>query len=364
MTRTRSVLAAAAMALAAPGLIAGCGDDGGSSDDRDPEEIVDAVFNNDEQVTSGVLDLSANLSAGDQGEFDFSLGGPFQGVEDDPTAIPQLDWTASASGEGGGQTIDFEGGLIVTDDNAFVSYQGTTYEVGTEAFAQFQEQAEAQAGELPEDEDPATSFREGCAQAIEAQGGDPAACDFDLGAWFTNLSNDGTEDLDGEEAVHVSGDVDVDQMLDDLLGLAQSVPNAQQVDPAQLDMAKDAISEASFDLYSGTEDDLLRKVDVNLSIDPSAIEGGELVPVESIDLGLSVGVSEVNEEQSFEAPADAEPIEDLLGQVGGLGGLGGGGLGGGGLGGSGELPDDQQEQLDCIADAAGDPEAVNECLDS
>ena len=130
------------------------------------------------------------------------------------------------------RAIDFEGGLAVTEDNAFVEYGGTAYEVGAEMFNSFKEQIEAQPPKGTTDGgDAASSFQEGCEQAIEAQGGDPAACDFDIGGWFTNLSNEGTEDLEGDEAVHVSGDVDVAQMLDDLVGIAQSVPGAsQQVD--------------------------------------------------------------------------------------------------------------------------------------
>ena len=52
----------------------------------------------------------------------------------------------SATGEGAGQSIDFSGGLVVTEDNAYVEYNGKAYEVGTEQFAQLREQFEAQAG--------------------------------------------------------------------------------------------------------------------------------------------------------------------------------------------------------------------------
>ena len=380
MTRTRSLFAAAVLALAAPVAIGACGSDDESSD-ADPQEVIDATLNNDEQITSGVLDISVNASAGDQGSFEASLSGPFQGVEDDPTAVPQVDLTAALSGEGGGQSLDFEGGLVISEDNAFIEYAGDTYEVGTETFDQFKEGFAAEAGgasgaagEDGEDVDAAASFQEGCAQAIEAQGGDPEACDFDVGGWFTDLTNEGTEDVEGTDTVHISGNVDVPQMLDDFAGLAQSVPNAQAVDSAQLDQAAEAISEASFDFYSGADDDILRKLELNLSIDPSAIESAVPVPVESIDFGLSFGFSEVNEEQTIEAPSDAQPLDELLGQFGGLGGLGAlGGLEGlegggeipdlGGGGGGGELPGggSSDAYFECINQAGSDPEALQEC---
>ena len=368
MTRTRSLFAAALLALAVPVTIAGCGgDDGG---DQDPQEVLDATFNNDETVSSGVLDISVDASAGDQGSFNATLEGPFQGNADDPTALPQLDLAATVSGEGAGQSIDFDGGVTVTSDNAFVEYGGQAYELGSDMFEQFKKGFESQAGQNAD----AEGFQESCATAIEAQGGDASACDFDINAWFTNLTNAGTEDVEGASTVHISGDIDVAQMLEDLSGLAQSVPSASgQVDQAQIDQAAEAISDASFDVYSGEDDDILRKLDFNLSLDPSAVAGATPVPVDSVDLGFSVALSAVNEEQTIDAPSDAQPIEDLLGQfgVGGLGPLGGAGLGG--LGGGGDLglgegggesgSGGSDAYLDCVEAAGSDPEKAADCLD-
>jgi len=358
-----------------PAAIAGCGGDSGS--DEDPQDVIEATFNNDEQVSSGVLDLSFDVSAGDQGSFNASLDGPFQGDSDDPTAVPQLDLTASASGEGGGQSIDFSGALTITDDNLYVTYQDQAYEVGTDTFNQLKDSIEASADQADtQSGDAASSFKEGCEQAIEAQGGDASACDFDLSGWFTNLSNDGTEDLDGTSVVHVSGDVDVSQIATDLIGIAQTVPGASaQVDQAQVDQLESAISDASFDVYSGEDDDILRKLDLNLSIDPSAVESATPVPVDSVDFGLSVGIGDVNEDQTIEAPSGAKPLDELLSQFGlsGLGPLGGvSGLGGGGLGdlggsaggssgsGSGGASD---AYLQCVQAAGNDPQEAAKCLD-
>ena len=59
----------------------------------------------------------------------------------------------------------------------------------------------AQEEAAPQDSEGGT-FTEQCQQAIEAQGGDPAACDIDLTAWFSNLSNEGTEDVGGAVPEH------------------------------------------------------------------------------------------------------------------------------------------------------------------
>jgi hypothetical protein len=364
LTRIRTLLAICAFALPIPAAIAGCGDDD-SGGDADPQEVLDATFSNESSITSGDVDLSLSVSAeGEEGaNFEASLTGPFQGDPDKPNTLPQLDWIVTASGQGGGQSIDFEGGAVVTEDNAYVEYGGEAYEVGTEDFQAAKEQLEARAGES-EDIGFSEAFRQGCEQSVQQQGGDPSTCDFDVSAWLTNQSSDGTEDVEGTETNHVSGDVDVERALTDIGGIAAGLPGADQAgfDLNSLGQLSAAVEEASFDVYSGVEDNLLRKLDFNLAIDPSAIAAGAAVPVESVDVGFSLTFSGVNDDQTIEAPSDAKPISELgdqlnLGDLGlQLPGLGGSGLGGGledlgGGGGGGAGSDAAQQYLDCISQA-------------
>jgi len=375
LPRTRSLFAAALVAVSVPALVAGCGGDDSSGEN--PQDVIEATFNNEEQITSGVLDLTLEASAGDQGTFSASVSGPFQGVEDDPTAVPQLDLDATLSGEGAGQSVNFEGGLVVTEDNAIVEYQGDAYEIGADAFNQLKGDLEAQADKAGgESGDATTSFREACERGIEAEGGDPSACDFDISAWFTDLSNDGTEDVGGASTTHISGNVDVQQMLTDFIGLAQSVPGAEgQLDLGSgLDQVDEAISEASFNVYTGEDDDLLRKLDASVAIDPSAI-GATPVPIGTIDLSFSIELSDVNEEQTVEAPSNPKPIDELEQQLEGLGALGLGGdiddlgggdlddLGGDGGNGGGGDAGATQDYLDCVEDAGNDPQEAAKCLE-
>ena len=370
LNRTRTLLAACALALPIPAAIAGCGgDDGG---DEDPQEVLSATFNNDNTISSGVLDLTLEGSAeGAQGgSFSVNLSGPFQGDPENPTSFPQLDMTASVSGEGAGQSVDFEGGLVVTEDNAFVEYGGEAYEVGADMFKQLKDQAEAQAGATEDSGDAASSFREGCESAIEAQGGDPAACDFDVSAWFTELSNEGTEDKGGADATHIAGQLDVNTMLNDLVNLGTSIPGAEtqglspEVIQSQVDTFANAVETADFDVYSATEDDTLRGLDFDIAIDPTAIPGAEAAGVESVDLAFSVELSDVGSDQTIEAPADAKPLSDLSGSLGGLGIPGVGGTvpglepGGSGIPGSGSTGD---ESIDCLAQAQTQKE-ITDCL--
>ena len=368
----RILIATCALALATGGLLAGCGgdsDEGGSSDE-DPQTVLDATFDNDTRVSSGNLTISASVSAeGEQaGSFEGSLSGPFQTDPENPASLPQLDWTATATGEGGGQSIDFSGGLVVTEDNAFIEYNDSAYEVGTEQFTQLKDSVEAQAGAVEVDE--SASFSDACAQALEQAGAtDTAACDVDIASWLTNLTNEGTEDVGGSESVHLSGDADVEAILTDVGELAAVVPGAadQGIDPSQLSSFAGAVTEATVDVYSTVDENLLSKFDINLTIDPSAVGGDAIVPIDTIDVGFGFEIAEINEEQTFEAPSDAQPISDLLGDLGvdlgDLGALGGavpgaipdtGGSGGGGGAGAAD------DYLECLQGATT-PDEINAC---
>jgi hypothetical protein len=367
LTRIKLLLTAVA-ALAAVALPAGCGGDDG---DEDPEQVLEETFNNDETVSSGVLDVTIEGSAeGEQGgSFSANLNGAFQGEEGEAAALPQLDLTASADASGAGQEFSFEGGVIATRDNAYVEYQGETYEVGTDTFEQlkrsFEQQAEEAGATGEETQDPGA--------ALEQLGIDPSG-------WLTNVENEGTEDIEGTETIHIHGDANVEQIIEDFSTLAEQAPTGTTdvPSPEELSQVFQAVDEASIDVYSGESDRILRGLDLNLSIDPSAVAAGAVVPIESIDFSFSLRLSGVNEPQTIEAPAEARPIEELLNElgVGGLplGGLGGAGLdgSGGGLydfdgsggvpGGGGTAPGGSQDAyLDCIAQAQSDQE-IADCV--
>jgi hypothetical protein len=363
LTRIRTLFAVCALALPVPAILAGCG--GGGDSGEDPQTVLDDTFSNDQTISSGDLNLSLGVNAsGDQGgSFEASLSGPFQGEPDNPQAIPQLDWTASVKGSGAGQSIDFSGGLVVTTDNAFVEYNGKAYEVGSDTFKQVKDQLEAQAGSTAV---APTSFAEGCKQALEQAGAtDTSGCEIDLESWLTNLSNEGTEDVGGASAVHIHGDLDVEKVLTDIGNLAAAFPGAADsgFDPSQLGAFSSAVTDASMDVYSGESDHLLRKVDLSLSIDPSAIAGGAAaIPIDSVDISFGLELDGVNEQQTIEAPSGAQPISQLLsdlgvspGDLGAIPGLPGTSGGGGPSGGSAD------DYFQCIQQAGSDPQEINKC---
>jgi hypothetical protein len=362
LTRFRTFFVVCALALPIPAVIAGCGgDSSSSSSSEDPQTVLDETFNNDTAVSSGDLTLSASVSADGSsgGKFDASLSGPFQGDPSNQTALPQLDWTATVSGQGAGQSIDFSGGIVVTGDNAYVNYKDQAYEVGTQAFTQLQDQISQQAGSTSTSSSPA-SFEEACSQAIEQAGGDASKCKIDLSSWLTNLTNDGTTDVGGASTIHISGDADVQKILTDIGNLAASVPSAASsgFDPSQLGLVSGAVTNASIDVYSGVDDHLLRKLDLNLTIDPSVIPGASSSGVTGINVSFSIEIDGVNESQTITAPSNPKPISQLLSDAG-IDPSALGSLGGASTGGSGSA--NANSYLQCIQQAGNNPDAINAC---
>jgi hypothetical protein len=360
LTRIRTLFAACALALAVPAILAGCGGDDGDSG-QDPQAVLDETFSNDQSISSGNLDLTLGVDAsGDQGgSLEASLSGPFQTEPDNQQAVPQLDLTATAKGSGANFDLDFTGGLVVTSDNAYVEYNGKAYEVGADIFKQVKDQIAAQAGN--ESVTPA-SFPEACKQALEQAGAtDTSGCDIDLQTWLTNLTDEGTADVGGTSTVHVHGDLDVGKVLSDIGNLAAAFPGVSSsgFDPSQLGAFSSAVTEATMDVYSGEDDHLLRKLDLSLTIDPSAIAGGATaIPVEDIQIDLGLELTGVNEQQTISAPSDAQPISQLLSDLGvspsEIPGLDGGSSGGGSSSGA-------DDYFQCIQQAGSDAQEINKC---
>jgi hypothetical protein len=350
------ILALFATLLALTGVLAACG---GSSDssNEDPQKVVEEASL--EGVKSGEFDMSMNVKAeGDEGgEFDIELSGPFEaGAKNE---LPQAELTAAVDGSAQGENIDFEGKLTMLTDRAFVEYEGTPYEVDPTTFGFLKssfEQAQQQGGS----EADVTA----CQKAAEG---------IKFTQFVQNLENEGTEDVGGTSATKISGDLKVSSAIDAVIQLTEDPACASQLEAAgplplsELEEAKGeltkAIKKSHVEIAVG-DDHIVRKFAMELGIEPPGAKG------EAVELELEVSLSGVNEEQSFESPSNAKPIEALFGKLGinplelleagGNGGLGGllegitsGSMGGGS---SSESPEPggtqaQKEYVKCLQQA-------------
>lgn len=362
MNRTRT-FALLAMLVALAALVAGCG--GGSGD---PKAVVEEATL--DGLESGRLDATMTISSKGKkgGDVEFTLSGPFQtGAKGN---LPQLAMELSVKGEADGEPVDFEGGLTLLSDRAFVGLEGTEYEVDPTTFGFIKSGFERASQEGPEEKGGATK---GCQEA---------AGEIDLEKLVENVESEGSVDVEGTSTTKVSGDIDAGAAVDAVIGLVESPACSSQIEAAgaglglsELKEVKgeiaSAVKKSHVDLYVG-DDHIIRKLAAELTIQPKGSD-------ESVDLSLEMTLSEVNEDQKIEAPKGAKPLEDLFGQLGinplelleggsgGLNGLleaiGGGNLGGlGGLGGEssggggesssgGGLGGVQQEYVECLQGA-------------
>lgn len=264
-------------ALIAAVALAGCGGGGSAGEARD---LLDRGFATD--VQSGVLSASAELRLSGlgalAGPLRLRVEGPFEGGGS--TTLPDMDLEVLASGMG----QSFAGRLVTTRENAWVEYDGTTYD----------------AGELR--------------RTIETQEAEPMTL-AELGLhphrWLDDLETEGDEEVGGDDTTKVTGTVDVGVLLREMNRLSPGGPLA----PGTLRQLEAAFEEVRFEAWIGA-DDIWRRISVETEFEipeelrdsAEGIAGGRL----SLDLGLD----DPNKPVEIEGLGDGRPVDELLRRLG------------------------------------------------
>jgi hypothetical protein len=352
--RGRALVALLALALAALGLAAcgssgGGGDSsgGGGGDSSNAQVLLTQTFTGLHKIDSGKVNLQLNIDAqGDsslRGPIKVSLTGPFASAGSGN--LPRFDLALDAHAADQGITA----GLTSTSDRLFVKLGGTAYEVPATLLTQlkqsFQQQSQQKSG----------------SNSLSSLGIHPMN-------WLKDPSVVGSESVGGVDTEHVTAQIDVSALLDDVDGLlakfhdkvpAGAAGTAQIPDKLPADTRQKieaAIKSAKVDVWTGKDDKTLRKLALALSIEPSS---GSL---KSATVDLSVEIDDLNAPQTIEAPSSVHPLSELLGQMQGL--LGGAGLGGSALGGS-SSGSGSSKQVDayaqCLQQAGSDATKIQQC---
>lgn len=304
MSRKRTfALIAALVALTA--LLSACGGGGGGSSE-DPQKVIEqATF---EGVESGTVDLTMNVKAEGEnsGNMKIDLSGPFQSTGKE--SLPELAMEVKANGEAGGENVNFEGGLTVLGDRAYVSFEGKNYEVDPTTFGFVKSSIEK--GEQEGEKESAGGQRTACQKA---------ATSMNLEEFVDNLENEGGEEVDGVKTTKLSGDLNPKGAVDAIIRLMETPACSSQLEaagPLPLDELKamegeitGAIKKAHADIYVGEDDHIVRKVSADMTVEPKGTS-------ETVEIEFEFTLGEVNEQQTIKAPANAEPLEKLFGQLG------------------------------------------------
>ncbi len=285
------------LAIALVGAVAACGGD----DDADAQAVIDSAFS--EPIESGDVSLSVDLAFEGSEQlsepFRVQVSGPFQ--SNGPERIPSFDFDVALQG-GGAEVPPL--GVISTGDNVFIEVQGTAYEVGEDVVAEQNRQLAQQ----PTEE-----------SGLAALGVDPRE-------WIVDAEVEGDAEVAGEPTTHVSAAVDVPALVGDLNAAAQGASEvgagpAPELTEEQQAQIEEALEDPTFDVFAGEEDGRLRRLTTTVGFQvPESAQAG-LGGATGGTLTFSLELANVDGEQQIEAPEDAQPLEDLAQQLGGLGGV-------------------------------------------
>jgi hypothetical protein len=295
-------------------LLSACG----GKSEGDVKSLLDKAFSSPIKSADVKLDLQVKVDGVQQlkDPVKLSLQGPYESGAS--KTIPKVDWDIAVNAAG----QSFSAGLVSTGDNAFVNFQGTSYEVGAQTIAQANQQIQDAAGK---------SDKKGLG-------------DFGVDArnWIQDAKEEGDEKIAGAETTHVSAKLDVGRFLDDVNQLAQRAGNqlqngaqVQQLTDAQKKQIQDVVKNPQFDVYVAKDDNTIRRLSADLPFDVPKEQQAQVQGLSGGRLSFSIEFAEVGEPQTIKAPTGARPIAELTSKLGGLSGALGGGASGGSSSGSG-----------------------------
>jgi len=331
--------------LAGATTLAACGGE------EDVQTILEETFaGEDKEVDRGrvALGLRVTPTGGTPatGPIAARLEGPFvaSGEED---GLPRFDLDLSLNA--GPQA--FTAGVVSTGEAGFLRFQGGTFQLPEQIFAQFrqgylQSRKRSEQGEAGGEGGPA-SF---------------AALGIDPRGWLREPQIMGEEEVGGADTTHIRADIEVATLLEDInrllsqageIGVAEPGQVPEQITDQQRRLITQAVRSARMDLWTGADDRVLRqlRLEVDYAIPEEAQERAQ--GLTSGQLALEVTIADLGEDQEIEPPEGARPLEELLGQLGGRQPPGEGGSSGG-VG-----PEYEQ----CLEQAGGDVGAIQECAE-
>lgn len=348
------VLAAlAALALAA------CGSDKTPST---AQGILKDTFGPGKPIHSGKLDLAvafrATGLAGLGQRVNLAFTGPFQ--SQGGKTLPAFDFAADLGLSG----TTLKAGVISTGKKAYLSFQGTPYELPPELYTSLKQSFEQSAK---------GAGKKGSGPSLRSLGVDPLR-------WLKAPKIVGGEKVSGTDTTHVTATVDVPKLLVDVNTLlkktgkvggvagqaAGAVPSS--LTEKQQKLVADSVKTATFDVWAGKKDGTLRKLDIKVAFDVPAARRADAGGLKTGSLQIGVTINDLNKKQTITGPDNAKPFSELQGALGPLlGGAVGGTQGSGGGQSSGSVgvspgaPAPQSGYTKCLQAAGRDIAKQNAC---
>jgi hypothetical protein len=327
----------------------------GGKSEGSVKDLLDKAFSSPIKSANVNLDLSLKVDGVQQlkDPVKLSLQGPYE--SGGGKTIPKVDWDIAVNAAG----QSFSAGFVSTGDNAFVKFQGASYEVGAQAVTQLNNQIKQAAGK--------SNSKKGLSQfGIQPRN------------WIKDAKDEGGEKVAGTDTTHVSAKLDVGAFLDDVNKLVQraggNLPGgaqAQQLTADQKKQIQDVVKNPKFDVYVGKSDNTIRRLSADISFDVPKNQQARVQGLSGGQLSFSIEFADVGKPQTIKTPTGAKPITELTSKLGGLGsalgGSGSGASGATGSSGSGSSGPSQkalQDYSKCLQKAnPSDAAALQKCSD-
>lgn len=307
MSRLRFLSVLAVLAALSAVLVA-CGGSGDKSGESAQTVLGEATL---QGIESANVELAATLGApgAEGGRVNVSLSGPFQGEGEGE--LPQLAMTAKANGHYNGKKIDFDGGLTLLPNTAFVQYEGVQYEVDPTTYSFIEQTLKQQQRE--NGAAPGAAGVAGCQEEF----GQLEVADF-----LEEGKNEGSAEVGGTETTKISGELNAPSAIESLLEVVESpacrnqlaaagpLPSTEEIESAKGEV-EHSVKSAHVDVYVG-EDDIVRRIAAQVEVEPKNGGSGP----KSTTLEFDLRLTGVNEEQKISAPENAKPLSRLFIKLG------------------------------------------------
>jgi hypothetical protein len=248
---------------------AGCSHGVGS---ESAQEVLAQTSRNLGDIRSGDLALNLLFTANGGERAGFDLEGPFQLRENEP-AEAQFDYTQIAGEKTASQTF------VLKDGKAYVTMRGVSYEL------------------------PASVAN----QVTSTLGSSGGLATIDLTNWVQNPELSDGGEVGGTETDRIGGRLNVATVLSGLVAIASQVGRTTPLAPlsgANAEEVKNAVKDATIDVYTGKDDRLMRKLDVSIHFAPAAQKVKDLL---GASIRFTMEISSPNEPVTIKAPPNPQP---------------------------------------------------------
>jgi len=306
-----------ATTLITAALVSGCG--GGSSgtasltaDSSSAHKLLVETFAGHRAIKSGVISLGLKVvptgSSTLTRPIELSIGGPFTGSAGGK--LPQSDFTIAISAQG--QTADLQ--VISAAGKGYVSLAGQSFELPASSYAQLRSGLGSLSGSSGRSKGSGSN-------TLDKLGIRPLA-------WVEHPRIAGSATVDGAATTHISARVDAAALVRDLSKLVASAGSLtgasggrtlkQGISPVEQRAIVKALRSPHLDVWTGTNDRILRKLTFKATVPVTGTTRTELGGMTSAVITFDLAYRHLNQPQTITAPTSVQPYSVFRAEVAAL----------------------------------------------